>query len=288
MSSPTAIGQVSRSLRRLLRAEMKLKPKVPVTILAPDEVGTNRQINLFLYQAQENSTLKNLDWQVKRGKSDQLVPPPLSLSLFYLMTPYAPNDSETGNIGQHEILGDAMRVFYEHPVVPKDKLTPGLKDAREEIRIMLRTLDLDELSRVWATFTQPFRLSVLYEVSVVQIDMLPKRERTMAPRVRKVFVCKKPGSEEMGEIPASFQPPTVAGIEPRSGPAGTEVTVHGAHLDGWQAHVTMSLRSVGDGQEISGDSFQFTVPAELDPGFHEMQIDVSRLHRSTFFFEVTG
>ncbi len=278
MSSPTAIGQVSRSLRRLLRAEMSLKPKVPVTILAPDEAGANRQINLFLYQAQENSTLKNLDWQVKRGEPGQLVPPPLSLSLFYLITPYASNDPETGNSSQHEILGDAMRVLYEHPVVPKKYLTPGLKNAHEEIRVMLRTLDLDELSRVWATFTQPFRLSVLYEVSVVQIDMLSKREREMAKRVETIGVP---------EVRAPFRPPAVASLDPASGPAGTEVTVQGAHLDGWQAYVTMSLRSVVDGQEISGDSFQFTIPAGLDPGFHETQIDVSHLHRATFFFEVT-
>ncbi len=279
MSSPTAIGQVSRSLRRLLRAEMSLEPKVPITILAPDETSDKQsRINLFLYQLQENPTLKNCDWQLKPGKADRLVPPPLSLSLFYLLTPYAPNDPDTGNSSLHGILGDAMRVFHENPVVPRRRLTAGLRDAREEIRIMLRTLDLDELSRVWATFTLPFRLSVLYEVSVVQIDMLSERERAMAKRVKEIGVP---------EVRAPFRPPTVASLDPASGTAGTEVTVHGAHLDGWQAYVTMSLRNVVDGLEISGDSFRFTVPAELDPGFHETRIDVSHLHRVTFFFEVT-
>ncbi|MCP4663258.1 MAG: DUF4255 domain-containing protein [bacterium] len=276
MSRPTAIGEVSESLRNLLLAEMSLSPEVAVTILGPDEAGATRRINLFLYQVQENATLKNLDWQAKR--EGQLVPPPLSLNLFYLMTPYAQNDQETGNATRHEILGDVMRVFHEHPVVPEVHLAPGLQDAREEIRIMLRALDLEELSRVWTTFSEPFRLSVLYEVAVVQLDGLPAGERTMAPRVRQIGVP---------EVRVPFRPPTIVGFDPASGPTGTAVTVRGTHLEGWRAYVAFSRRRLVQGQEISGDSLGFTVPADLEPGFHEVRVDVSHLHRATFFFEVT-
>jgi len=278
MSQATAIGEVSQSLRNLLRAEMSLNPDVPVTLLGPDEGGANRRINLFLYQVQENASLKNLDWQVKRGDPGKLVPPPLSLNLFYLMTPYAQNDAQTGHSGRHEILGDAMRVFYEHPVVPAEHLTPGLQGAREEVRIMLRALDLEELSRVWATFTQPFRLSVLYEISVVQLDVSAASEATMAPRVSRIGVP---------DLNGPFLPPAVTGFDPASGPGGTAVTVRGTHLEGWQAYVTVSRRQIVQGQGIAGGEFQFTVPADLDPGFQEVRVDVSHLHRSTFFFEVT-
>jgi len=186
MSLSTAIGMVSESLRNLLLAEMTLVPAVPVTILAPDERGGDRRINLFLYKVQENAALKNMDWQVKRGAPNQLVPPPLALNLFYLMTTYAPNDPQTGNSTAHAILGDAMRVFYENAIIPEDHLADGLIGSREHLRIMINTLDLDELSKVWSTFTQPFRLSVLYEVSTVQLDLLSKSERAMAKRVRRI------------------------------------------------------------------------------------------------------
>src|SRR5262245_32093214 len=139
MSQSTAIGMVSESLRALLAGEMRLAPSVPVTVLAPDEAGGERRINLFLYKVQENASLKNLDWQVKRDSPNKVTPPPLSLNLFYLLTPYAANDPQTGNAVAHEILGEAMRVFYEHPVVPDAYLAAGLQDSREEIRIMLNT-----------------------------------------------------------------------------------------------------------------------------------------------------
>lgn len=47
MSASTAIGMVSESLRNLLVGEMTLSPPVNVTILAPDESGGDRRINLF-------------------------------------------------------------------------------------------------------------------------------------------------------------------------------------------------------------------------------------------------
>ncbi len=279
MSASTAIGMVSESLRNLLVGEMTITPNVPVTIMAPDEPGGgSRRVNLFLYKAQENPSLKNLDWQVKQGEPGQLVPPPLSLNLFYLMTPYAQNDPQTGNSTAHEILGDAMRVFYENAIVSQDYLADGLLDARHQIKIMLNTLDLEEMSRVWNTFTQPFRLSVLYEVSVVQIDMLTESERAMANRVRQVGIP---------DVRAPYRPPVVEGVNPESAVAGSTITFQGAYLDGWQAYVTIMRQPVVSGQAITGNSFDVTLPGDLAPGFHEIRVDVSHVFRKTFFFEVT-
>jgi hypothetical protein len=278
MSASTAIGMVSESLRNLLVGEMDLSPPVPVTVLAPDEGGGDRRINLFLYKVQENPAFKNMDWQVKRGSPDTLVPPPLSLNLFYLMTPYAANDVLTGNATAHEILGEAMRVFYENPIVPPDYLVEGLQDAREQLQIIQNTLDLEELARVWSTFTQPFRLSVMYQVSVVQLDMLPASERPMPKRVLQTGVP---------DVRAPFSPPVVSDLVPLSGPVGTLITVHGQHLAGWRAYVMVMGRKLLDAQELTQDQFTVTLPADLPLGFHEIRVDISHLFRKTFFFEMT-
>lgn len=277
MSASTAIGMVSESLRNLLVGEMQLSLTVDVTILAPDETGGNQRINLFLYQVKENPAFKNLDWQLKRGSADTLVPPPLSLNLFYLMTPYAPNAAPTGNATAHAILGEAMRVFYENPIVPEEYLADGLQDAREQIQIIQNTLDMEELARVWSTFTQPFRLSVLYQVSVVQIDASPAGERPLPQRARQIGVP---------EVRAPFSPPTVDVITPISGPAGTTITCRGQHLVGWRAYVRVMGRAILNAQELTGNRFQVNLPNDLPPGFNELRVDISHLFRKTFFFEV--
>jgi hypothetical protein len=279
MSASTAIGLVSESLRKLLVGEMQLSPSVDVTILAPDEGGGNRRINLFLYQVQENPGFKNMDWQLKPGTPNVLIPPPLSLNLFYLMTPYAQNDPQTGNAIAHAILGEAMRVFYENSIVPQEYLADGLEDAREQVQIIQNSLDMEELARVWSTFTQPFRLSILYQVTVVQIDALPASDRPMPTRVRQIGVP---------DVRAPFSPPVVDSITPLSGAGGSSILFRGQNLVGWRASVRIMQTTILNAQKLTQDQFAVTIPDDLPPGFQEIRVDISNLFRKTFFFEVTG
>jgi len=278
MSASTAIGMVSASLRNLLRGEMQLSPAVEVTILAPDEHGGDRRINLFLYKLAENPFLKNQDWTVKPGIPNQLVPAPLSLRLFYLMTPYAPNDPQTGNTAAQQILGDAMRVFYENPVVPPDYLDAGLKDAREQLQIATNALDPEELSRIWSTFSQPYRLSVLYEISTVQLDMGPQKQQPLPTRVRRLGVP---------DVRQPLSPPAVLDMSPGSGAAGSSVTFTGQNLSGWRASVRFGDEPALHDQALTGDTFAASVPAGLLPGFYDVGVDISDLFRRSFLFEVT-
>ncbi len=277
MSTSTAIGMVSESLRNLLEGGMSISPLPDVTVLAPDETGSDSRINLFLYKAMENPALKNLDWQVKPGSPNRLVPPPLSLSLFYLMTAYGHNDPQTGNAPSHGMLGDAMRVFYENPIVPHQYLSPQLQDSREEIRIILNTLDMDELGKVWTTFSKAFRLSVLYEVSVVQLDMLSDKEKDMAKRVLSIGVPR---------VHAPYAPPVLGDIEPIMGNAGSTVTVHGKNLEGWTPYVVVSGRPVTNILNLEDDSFQVNLPGNLIPGFQEIRVDIADKGRRTYLFEL--
>jgi hypothetical protein len=277
--SASNIGRVSTSLRNLLAGEMKLTPAVNVTILAPDEPGSNPRVNLFLYKTEENPFLKNQDWTVKSGNSNQLVPPPLSLYLYYLLTPYAQNDPQTGNATSHEIMGDAMRVFYENPIIPETYLDPGLKNAREQLRIVSNMLDPEELSRIWSTFTKPYRLSVLYQVSTVQLDMSPQKEQPIPKRVETIGIPR---------IEAPFKPPVVLEMTPTKGTVGSTVTFAGQYLDGWNAYVTMGGKVALDGQALTGDTFTALIPTGLQPGFYEIRVDISHLFRRVFLFEVTS
>lgn len=282
MSASTAIGKVSKALQSLLSKEMDLPDGTVVTLLAPDEEDSDKRINLFLYKVQESPVLKNMEWQLKRGKPDKMVPPPLSINLFYLMTAYFPNDdtTATGNAPAHELLGEAMRVFYEYPVVPKDYADEVELNIKEEIGIMLHTPDLEELSKIWATFTKAYRLSVMYEVSVVQLDMKPDKEREAAPPVREIGVP---------DIRLPYDPPVVERIEPASGVTGTSVTVtvYGKHLIDWKPTVTLDGTKGADIPKLTADSFTFDTPDTWLPGFYEIRVDIPRICRRTFIFEVT-
>lgn len=278
MSASTAIGMVSASLRNLLYGEMRLHPPVPVTILAPDEQATDRRVNLFLYKLAENPFLKNAEWTVRPGTPNLAVDAPLSLNLTYLMTSYAPNDEVIGNGAAHQILGEAMRVFHENSVVPPEYLDPGLADARERLQIASGTLGHEELCGVWTTFSQPFRLSVPYQVSTVQLDRVSGSSAPVAPRVRQLGVP---------QIETTVTPPSVTDMSPARGPAGTTLTFTGRNLTGRRAEVHCAGRTVADGLPLTGDTFEIRLADDLEAGVYELRVDVSRLFRRKFLFEVT-
>jgi hypothetical protein len=269
---------VGESLRSLLLGEMQITPTADVTLLGPDEAASNRRLNLFLFKVEENAFLKNQDWQLNVAQPTRISPPPLSLNLYYLVTAYAANDQQTGNTPAHEILGEAMRVLYENSIVPETYLADGLKGALEHLKIMQVPLDLEELSQVWGTFKQAFRTSVLYEISVVQLDQAPEAERPLPQRVRQIGIP---------DVRAPFAPPVVDSLEPLSGPSGTTVTLAGRQLAGWKAYVEISGESLAAGLDLSSDSFNLALPGDLIPGFHQLRVNVSQLFSRTFFFEVT-
>lgn len=277
MSSSTAIGRVSESLRELLLGEMTLTPQVPVTILAPDEGGGARRINLFLYHVRENPYLRNADWQVNENDTSQLLPPPLSLNLYYLMTPFADNDTNLGNVSAHEILGDAMRVFAEYSIVPQGYLAGDLLGAPEQLRIVRDDVNLEELSSVWATFQQPFRLSVMYEVSVVQLEQ-EGGQRELPTRVGSIGVSAG----------ADYVTPAVDAMTPTSLVAGQDLTFSGRHLAGWNAGVRILGADVVIQQQLTANSFTATVPNSLVPGLYQVRVDVGNVYRTTFLLEVTA
>jgi len=272
MSMSTAIGSVGKSLKKLLESNSSFE--LEVTLLAPDETSSGQQrINLFLYRVQENAFLRNMDWQLKSGETDQKTPPPLSLSLFYLMTSYAQNDSLFGNVTTHEILGEAMRVFYEYAIIPREYLAEDLQQAREQLRIIPSELDLNELGQIWSTFGQPFRLSVPYEVSVVQID---QAQQAMIPK--RVIEVGLP------EIHTPLRLPIITQITPQKAAVGTEITFSGEHLADWQAQVTLGEHRVSI-TSLTSDVLTIVLP-EIAPGFYPLQIDIAHLFRRTFWFEV--
>src|SRR5262245_32032782 len=119
MSASTAIGDVTRSLFELLRNEQNPRNSFDVSLQSPadETIDENRpKINLYLFRIEENPFAKNRDWQAVG--SDVLLKPPLSLNLFYVLTPYAREQADG-----HRVLGEAMRVLYDNAIVEPTRLS---------------------------------------------------------------------------------------------------------------------------------------------------------------------
>lgn len=121
-----------------------------------------RNISLWLYQVVPNEHLRNAAF-VRQGSDGLEQYPPLSLNLYYLLTPSTGKDE-----GDQKVLGKALQVFHDQSILamPSSE-TPG---EGEELHVALVQRTIEELAEVWEALQKPYRLSVCYEVRVVRIS----------------------------------------------------------------------------------------------------------------------
>ena len=267
------IGKITESLKNLLVAQMS--PSTNVTLLSPAEKSShNTRVNLFLYRVTPNPHLGNQDWRPKPGTTNQLVAPPLTLNLFYLLTAYAPLDANTGLVDTHGLLGEAMRVLYENAIVPQPALEPGLRQGH--VKVTPLSLDMEELSKIWLALQEDFQLSAGYEVSYVEIPA--KAERPLPTRVTRADA----------EVHASAHLPELSNMEPSAGPVGTDLHFVGEHLANWKATVLVGGKvAAQDAPIFDNQTFTVKVPVGLAKGLYQVEVNVANLTRFEAVFEVT-
>lgn len=167
MSASSALGDVTRTLEDLLTREQRPAGLFEVSLRSPAdetvEPSMKPKINLYLFRVEENVNAKNRPWPVTGSESRRY--PPLALDLFYVLTPYADR-----LVDEQTVLGEAMRVLYENTLVETEALRGSLRHSGEDLKIDLGRCDVENLTRIWNAFNQPYRLSVCYEVRAVLVD----------------------------------------------------------------------------------------------------------------------
>jgi hypothetical protein len=139
---------------------------VPIDLKSPKEMltaGTRLGVSLWLYRVNRDGyTLNSL---VPRAVAGQLIPQPLAVDLYYLVTPIS-DDSEAKQV----LLGRVLQVFNDHAILGGSDLIDTLAGTTQQLRICLEALSLQELTQVWYALHDPYQLSITYLVQLVTID----------------------------------------------------------------------------------------------------------------------
>ncbi len=295
MSDFRGIGGVSVTLQTLLADRMELPDGLltmpPVTIGPPafssqdnDPRREDPRVNLFLYRVTENGYLQNQDIP-GRGAPGAFGHPPLSLNLHYLITAYGNETVPATGAGPalfddrlaHFLLGSAMRVFHDIPVVTERITTvrppsggfvlhDSLRDEYEQVKLTLEPLTLEDVTKVWTALALRYRLSAAYAVTVVQIES--RRPRRFPRPVGQPISPTTPPLPTDPPSPGpmvyvfTIQTPTVTEIRVRRLGETTEQTFPYARIGDTLILLGTSLGSAATTVEI-GD---LRVPATLSRG----------------------
>ncbi len=182
MADYTVLAEVGESLVQVLWQEIQSDPQVNglidninrISLESPFELRQNNSVRLsiYLYRVVEDAYTKN-QFPVS-GNGGRLRKPPLSLDLFYLVTPLVGSPRE-----QQIILGKVMQALYDRAILSGADLTGSLAESAEEVRVILNPVSLEETTRVWHALETSYRLSVCYVARVAMVDS--QREQFIQP-----------------------------------------------------------------------------------------------------------
>jgi hypothetical protein len=178
------IAAVSQTLKAVLtRAIEKGVAGVKVGFLIPDEPPSDPTLTLFLFEVGEDPSARNRPRVVNpRLPNLTIQKPPVALLLRYLMTAWG-RDAET----QQKILGLTIQALYDKAIISGPDLEINdvnsvLEGTDEALKVTLSPLSLEERTRVWHAVQKPYRLSVAYEVRVVNLDSTEGERRKPVTR----------------------------------------------------------------------------------------------------------
>jgi hypothetical protein len=282
MSDYLAVGGVSAVLKALLTSALSdggpstvLQTPPGITNLAPDLITTGQdepaQLNLFMYYASINPALRNLDLPSMDSSGQQLSNPPLAINLHYLITAYGANPFDP-----EILLGFAMRVFHNTPVVPRttiqsaltalDSGTPSneqqlvsgstLASQIEHIRITPEALSTEEIYRLWTAFQVSYRPTTSYQVSVVVIQDTASFQSNRPVQQRALVALPLTG-------------PMISSVTPQMATVGQLITINGSNFLNGPASNTLVSFNGGTpiaAAMVQGNYLRVNVPSSLSAG----------------------
>jgi hypothetical protein len=169
MSSFMVIAAVSNLLRHTLWEAYQIDPIIQNMVAGEQAIvltnpadtardSTNR-LSLWLYQVTENESVRNSPPAFRISSPPENQEPTTAFDLYYLITPFA-----TSIEADQMLLERTIKAFHDKPVL---NFIQSGDPVEEKIHIIRYPISLEELTRLWQALREPFRLSVVYRVSIV-------------------------------------------------------------------------------------------------------------------------
>ncbi len=162
---------------------------ITVTGAMPEAVRKDGgcQVSVYLFHVAEDKYQKNAP--VTGTRAPPIPAQPLSLNLYYLVTAFA----DKNYVQEQQAMSIVLRCFHENPIVRENVVipVPPAQTVKEEFTLTMEVETSDEMARLWQAVTVPFRLSVVYKVSVVFITP-PVPAVPLAPKPQRLGLTVDP------------------------------------------------------------------------------------------------
>jgi hypothetical protein len=174
----TALRATSRTIADFLKAQFVADPTLDdlfaapgtmrVYLNTPAEMAGRAGLSVWLYRVvRDESTLNRPPERISTTLTRRV---PLPVRLHYLFTPITHSEEDDGLETEQAILGKVLQCFHDHPQLFGTDLRDDFEGTDSLVTIRFEGLSVDEMTRVWDALESPYRTSVSYEVTVVDVE----------------------------------------------------------------------------------------------------------------------
>jgi len=184
MGAYNAIYEAGQSLVELFRREM-----TPLPISSPEYIGLctphepeDFQLTVWIYNIEEhNDTGVNSGFAVDPLNMSQERYAPMQLRCHTLISAHSKAPIQTRLTDEYKIIGRALQIVRDNPIISPDKLTGSLANSAAGIQLQYIKLNNDELSKVWNNANKAIKPSFAVYISSITIES--ERIRPITSRV---------------------------------------------------------------------------------------------------------
>jgi hypothetical protein len=169
------IDDLDRTLEELLHHELRASPfeEISISFATPDSEFPSDAIalpavDLFLYDVQENTDLRDKSWTVEHNPNGTATRAHAltRINCSYLITAW-PEDSATPAFAEHRLLGEIMKALVRHPTLPEAVLQGDLRNPDAPLPTgALHPGQLQTLTAVWQALGSRPRVALNYTATI--------------------------------------------------------------------------------------------------------------------------
>ena len=167
--------EAGSSLVELLRDNLTPEPisnRELIALCSPHE-SENNQLTLYLYQVEEDTQGVQSGYYQVGQNTERLRP--TRYNLRFLVTAHSKAPVQLREADQYRMVGAALQVLKDHPVIDAQYLSGSLAEQNATIRVVLEKTPQDQLLKIWNNTSTAYKLSFVVLLTGVEIDS--RRER---------------------------------------------------------------------------------------------------------------
>ena len=175
MADYTALVEAGNALVELLRDNLTPEPignRELIALCSPHE-SENNQLTLYLYQVEEDTQGVQSGYYQVSQNVERLRP--TRYNLRFLVTAHSKAPAQLKEADQCRMVGAALQVLKDHPVIDAQYLNGSLAEQNAVIRVVLEKTQQDQLLKIWNNTSTAYKLSFVVLLTGIEIDSRKER-----------------------------------------------------------------------------------------------------------------